>query len=239
MKIREFGKTYTGVEQMTSAVITAAVSYCGANPKGTPEFVWTESVGQLHKFFGDLTIDEILEAFRLAANNQFPDVNLTAYAGQFSVKVLSDVLLAYIKDRNKVKVAVHGVLAQWVEDHLERVREEKDRKAREQFFQDFTALKSSGVVPDLDNIRFFWFATLAERGVFDPIPRERREELWKQAWQILRVGIQREIQTDRTMKVVSLRRQLDNLKDGEHPETERDKATGIYQKLLIVEALKL
>lgn len=242
-KIKALLEVGTGKEHITAAVLTAAVSYCGANPNRTSDLVWTECVNQLARFFGDLCVNEILEAFRLAADQRWDSVNLTAYNGQFSVKVLSDVLKAYVQDRNRVKVGVDKALAQWTEEHLQQVHLQKEAAAREQFFQDFQALKArwkepfTGVESTKSEIHGYWFNALKERGVFDFIPKARREALWTESWDLLRDQTAVEAAQEKTLKVVTLNRVLQSLEGGARPEDQKGRATAIYQRLLILEAL--
>lgn len=76
-----------------------ATAYCAA-PNTESETI-TESVRFILTQFGHLNISEIRESFRLAAAGKI-EVNLNAYHGLFSVRILGDVLNAYADYRTQM-----------------------------------------------------------------------------------------------------------------------------------------
>lgn len=228
------------VKVFVGSIQTAAFSYSGAHPDKTSEVVWAECLEQAKRFYSDITVDEIIEAFRLAGSGQWKDreLDLAAYSGQFTVTTFCNVMNEYTRDRNKVKAAVDKVLGQWTEGHLEEVTRKKNEKARGQVLEAFHKLKddisNGGRVPELDEIRLFWFDLLKDTGVLD-LPRETKVFLWDKSAELVKTDLSRP--RDRyeanTFKAI-----FKALEEGSVPDDYQSKRKAKYKRLIIQAALK-
>jgi hypothetical protein len=226
------------VKHFVGSIQTAAVSYCGADPDRTSEVVWSECLEQAKRFFADVTVDEILEAFRLAAAGQYPDVNLAAYRGQMTATIFCEVLAAYTTDRNKVKIAVDKVLGQWTQDNLKDAVERKNELARMQVVKDFKELRDKVAagktpVPDVEEIRLFWFDFLKDTGLLD-LPREVKVVLWDKALDLVKIDLSKP--SDR-YEANTFRALFKQLEAGTIPNTVQGKREAKYKRLIIQKAL--
>lgn len=219
---------------------TAAFSYCGADPDRTSEVVWSECLEQAKTFYADITVDEVLEAFRLAGSGQWKDrgLKIAAYSGQFTVTIFCDIMNEYTQDRNKVKAAVDKVLGQWTEDHLEEANRRKNEKAKEQVRAEFLALKAgvldgSRNVPDLEDVRLFWFDMLKDSGLLD-LPKDLKVELWRKSEELTR----RELSQPRDRyEANAFRAIFKALEAGSIPSDFQSKREAIYKRLIIQASL--
>jgi hypothetical protein len=224
-------------ERLKMAIITVATSYCSASPEHTNSIVWSESAAFLVRFYPGIIIDEVLEAFRLAVSGRWPSVDLAAYRGQFSVKILGDVMKAYVDDRNRIRMTADRVLLEMEAESLRGEEAEKSRKAREVFVREFRAMKAAGHVPPLDKILFFWFDALSAAGELSEITDEEKRELWAQAADILKAERAEEA-LDERMRTIGIRRLLGQWNEsGVLPDEWRFRRETIYKKLLMWQVL--
>lgn len=91
-----------------------AVTYC-ASPNTEPETL-KESTRFIISQYGSLAFHEIREAFRLAAAGKI-DASLAAYHGQFSVRILGDVLSTYLDYRTQAGREIRARLNR-IEDEM-------------------------------------------------------------------------------------------------------------------------
>lgn len=224
-------------DQINAAVIVAATSYCGAHPDHTSTTVWKECVGHVIRFYPDIMVEEIMEAFRLASTGKWSDLDLNAYRGQFTVNLFASVMKEYAQDRASIRIAVDGALAEMTEEHLKEVEAEKNRAAADGFFAEFQDLKARGIVPELAWIRFFWFNALRDRGALDSVDRSQKEQLWKESFSILMQEKQDFSGSNRiqTMSTVNLLTKM--YQNGTTPEEWKGLRETIYKKLIIRQAL--
>lgn len=97
--IREFDRKKLEI-LAAGSIGEIAYSYCGADIEvSTPAI--KECVLLLIEKFSGIGIDEVREAFKLAAAKQI-DANLAAYSGQFTVKIFGEVMAAYIEYRRPI-----------------------------------------------------------------------------------------------------------------------------------------
>ncbi len=75
--------------------------YCGATADINEEVI-EESVDFCLKRFAHLGVDEIREAFSMAAAGELGEIDLAAYHGRFTIKILGEVLRSYSSFREKV-----------------------------------------------------------------------------------------------------------------------------------------
>ena len=226
-----------GNHLLKPAIMAMAASYCGASGDDTLPMVWDECADWLRKHYPALIPGELLEAFRFASSPRCPKpVNFAAYSGRFTVEILKQVMAAYMAERNAIHQAIERGLAQMTAEQMERLEEEKNRAAKAQFLADFLRMKAEGVVPEFDEIRFWWFDSLMEAGEIN-FPDTEKRELWTQAAQILRMERLEEAQSDR-VGAVGVRNLLQKWNETEAvPEEWKGKRELIYKRLLIRQAL--
>jgi len=87
------------IPAMLAEIKFAAVTYCAA--PNTDSETCKEGVAFVLSQFSHLNINEIREAFRLAASGKI-DASLAAYHGQFSIRILGEVLRAYDDHRTGI-----------------------------------------------------------------------------------------------------------------------------------------
>lgn len=88
---------------LSIAISNAGKAYSGMKEgdKTMPEII-QECVRFTYDQFNSIGVNEIMDAFKLAAANRFENVDIKAYGGVFTVSLLGDVLYAYSKYRNKI-----------------------------------------------------------------------------------------------------------------------------------------
>jgi hypothetical protein len=217
-------------------IINIAVNYCGAHPDFTSTDAWKECAIHLHRFCKELIPDEVTEAFRLAVAKKWPGIDLAAYRGQFNVKILGEVMDAYLKERNLIKVGVIKGLEEITESARIEEEQRKNAAASEQFYSEFKDLLASGKVPELDGIRFFWFEALQARSVFAGLDVELKRQLWTEALDLVKA----EKIAERTNRVIAAsidRTFAEIAKTKVIPESWAAKRLSIYKKLLIRQVL--
>ena len=222
---------------LQAVIITVATSYCGADPERTPGDVWGEAAAFIIRFYPEIMVEEVLEAFRLASSGKWHEVDIAAYRGQFTIKMVGDVMKAYIQDRNQVRSAIDRALGEMTEAHLQKQQEEKTRVAREEFWSQFCAFKTLGFVPELEDIKFFWFESIRDHGGFDDFDEEQKKELWRDSFTLLKVEM-RTRSNDPGPRTTTLRRLLDQMEStGLTPEDWKGARETLYKRLLIRQAL--
>lgn len=115
--------------QRLSVVLTVSlVHYCGMQEENM-DLAWTKEVYEfITKSFGDLGVNEVQEAFRLAASKVI-DVDISAYHGRLTLKTLGELLYAYKKFRDPIKVE----LLKTQEQRQREDEEEQDRIKKQQY----------------------------------------------------------------------------------------------------------
>lgn len=229
------------VEKLSGTLFVCAVTHCGADPTKTSELVWPEVFEQAQRFFGDLTPDEFLEAFRQASAGRWKDkgLNFNAYRGQFTVKILCDVMNYYNDERKLVRADVESLLGEMTKSHLQRA-EEKNRLAREKVVKDFLELRTAiqqgkAFAPDYDKTKAYWADTLADAGIFEEIDIDEKRELWKRAGELAQSSFA--VPGKNQYQTNHLRGLLQKIKEGAEPKEYRDRRKTAYSKLLIIHAL--
>lgn len=121
-------------------IMICARLYCGMKDSE----IMKETVIEAAKFtiqkFSHIGVNEIKDAFQMAAANEFQDVNMTAYFGQMSISTLGDILDAYTKHRNKT-IAKYLDLKEKAQKQYDREveKEEKNNAARQKIKNDIEA----------------------------------------------------------------------------------------------------
>lgn len=137
--IRKFERQKIAPLIAENLMICAAL-YCGM-AEGE---IMKQTIIEASKFvlakFNHLGVNEIKDAFQMAAANEFEDVNMTAYFGQMSIATLGDILDAYTKHRNKT-IARYLELKENAQKEYDKEvkREERNNAARQKIKLDIEA----------------------------------------------------------------------------------------------------
>lgn len=179
-----------------------AKTYCGAG--GTDQNVYTECADFAMTHYGHLGVDEIRQAFGLAAagklstQNDEP-VNIRAYHGAFTVLMLGDLLAAYDNYRRRllpkiVKLEIEAKAPkQWDETEWAKTRLQTLKQLA---FDDALTMND---VAEID------YTTFERLGMYSPDPDKKRA-----AWERSEAAVRSEIATA-AMSDISMRTMLQHL----------------------------
>lgn len=164
-----------------------AATYCAA--PNTEREVIEESARFIASKFGHMNVNEIREAFRLAAAGQI-DASLNAYYGMFSVSILGKVLSAYDDHRTQ---AYREVRARINAEQQERENEQRAERLKEQFGtigEQFQALtERNEKYPTWQSLPG-WFAEKVVRDDLAGFCHDEKGKMWvtAKAWAVNNVG---------------------------------------------------
>ena len=127
----------TGTTALMLEVKKCAITYCGA--PNTDTVTIAESVRFVHTQYSHLTLNEISEAFRLAAAQKI-DADLSAFHGLFSVRILGQVLSAYDTMRGQVAREVRARLRKLEDEQENQIRSERMLQMHGTISDQFAAL---------------------------------------------------------------------------------------------------
>lgn len=94
---------------LAMACLGDELAYCAQHYSGAhdvPDELMDEALEFVSTRFGGIGVDEIREAFRLAAAGDLGELNMKAYYGQFTIVILGTVLHAYLEYRCRVVQAL-------------------------------------------------------------------------------------------------------------------------------------
>lgn len=199
-----------------------AISYCGAAK--TDELVYDEVVLFVMSRFGHLGIQEIREAFRLAAAGDF-EVDLSTYYGLFTVKLMGDVLNGYNNYRNRVVQA-------FARSQSEKEADEKHQSRKDEFDWDFWAEQRLVKLRSLESPHYrcctaFDYEYFLKTGEL-VFTEEEKLQAWKDSHQYAYA----EVATN-ALSNFSARFQLDRVNQGKQDEGYKAKRIVIAQQLLV------
>lgn len=224
-------------EKLRTVVVTVATSYCGALPANTSEVVWRECIGHAERFYPGFSVDEILEAFRLASAHKYTGIDLAAYHGQFTVKLFGDVMKAYLDDRNRIRAALEKAADEIMEAEKDKETERKNQEAAAFFVSEFRALQEAGTVIPYEEIKFYWFDAVYEAGLLNDLDEEVKRELWKTAKEMAARDFTHAVTVERSMTTQRAGELVEQIKEGNFPAELSEKRKSIYKKLLLEAAL--
>jgi hypothetical protein len=208
------------------------------------ENVLSECVKFTYKYYKDLGILELKEAFEMAANNKFDKVNIKAFYGQFNISMLGDILSAYKSERNKVlnKIMYEHERAISGESFMDII-EHKNYVARQEVIAEFKAeieKKRNGKelkYKTVDNIRIHWPRILIDKGIIE-LPESRKRELWNEAKELVMKKIRMTATNyDNIYEAKGARQMIKNIETNGQ-KTIREKTEVLYGKLYVWEFLK-
>ena len=237
--IRTMDKTDV-VSGCSAMVVICAKMYCGMQEdKMLPEAI-QESVRFIYKNFSMLGVQEIREAFSMAAANRWEGITMSSYYGQFTIAMLGDILSAYLKYRRMVISEVMNVIEQEEKDRKhEQEKVAKNEKAIQLVIQDLEnklISLQSGEQIEWDSWHDVpaFYAEIACANGFIEDDRIFKAQIWEQSKQLAKHEL---IATAQDYSNLSAARQAKR-KLMQNFEGTIDPAKRIYAKLLVWEYLK-
>jgi hypothetical protein len=175
-KIREVYKHPAFEKKMDDIIDTIWTHYCSANPDLlTPEFR-TEASAMIINKFGGLGVNEIREAFRLAASNVI-SCDLRAFNGRISIQVIGTCLNAYSEYRKPIAAEILRMKTEQ-EKKEEQERAELDKIEYQKKVTDW--FESEYTPKDIYDCPFYFLDTLIELGIV-AITTEQKHDFFRKA----------------------------------------------------------
>lgn len=207
-----------------------AVAYCAA-PNTEGETI-TECVCFVLTQFGHLNIGEIREAFRLAAAGKI-DVNLNAYHGLFSVRILGDVLGTYADYRAQI---AREARAQ--EEELKSESRADELRKSFDLAKEFAALQAKNTKYARWQDLPYWLCRLViDRGVLK-LTQKEKNEVWTEArgWVLDQLGawlLNPGLRREDARRYAAARRIVDNYPGSFPKEQLEPEAVEACKKMLV------
>jgi hypothetical protein len=146
------------------------------------DHVLGECVGIVLSRFGMLGLDELSEAFRMAAVGDLGKVNMTAYAGMFHAGIVGSVLGLYREHRRKVSKSI-------ISNGQVKI-DVRDEDRQKEFDRQFPRLLEKGKAEykNWDAVPEYWFRVGERMGLFGLV-EEEKELLYWEAVDLARDGL--------------------------------------------------
>lgn len=148
------------------------LAYCAQHYSGAhdvPDELMDEALEFVSTRFGGIGVDEIREAFRLAAAGDLGELNMKAYYGHFTIVILGTVLHAYLDYRSRVVQALaRKEREQQIEEAQQRARDywsTAEGLAEQQVWIDARIAALSGRELTVDDVTVYDYRILEQRGV--------------------------------------------------------------------------
>jgi hypothetical protein len=232
------------VQQVQPMLMICAKMYCGVREDRTLPELTQEATRFVYSKFSSLGLEEIREAFSMAAANYFDGVDMKAYFGTFTIAMLGDILAAFTKYRNKI---VNELLDS--QDKAARAEAEesakllKNEETRHAVCQEIvTAIQAAqDGMPfweHWEDIPAYYSKIALESGVI-AVEGEKKKMLWQEAQRLAKQQVI-ELSSDesRFMEAKHARDILKDMMAGKEVKSLKDSAVRIYSKLLIWEFVK-
>ena len=232
------------VQQVQPMLMICAKMYCGVREDRTLPELTQEATRFIYSKFSSLGLEEIREAFSMAAANYFDGVDMKAYFGTFTISMLGDILAAFTKYRNKIVnelIDSQDKAARKEAEETEKlVKNEETRK--EVCKEILTAIKAAQEGMPFwehwEDIPSYYSKIALENKVIS-VEAEKKLELWQESNKLAKQKVI-ELSNDesRFMEAKHARDILKDLVAGKEVKTLHDSAVRIYSKLLIWEFVK-
>ena len=175
-KIREVYKHPAFQKKMDEIIDTIWTHYCSANPDLlTPEFR-TEATAMIVNKFAGLGVNEIREAFRLAASNVI-NCDLRAFNGRISIQTIGTCLSAYSEYRKPIAAKILSEIDEQKQIEQKKQEEIKKEQYEKQVLDWFNSEENPTTFQDCP---FYFLDTLVEMKVVD-ITTEQKHEFYRKA----------------------------------------------------------
>jgi hypothetical protein len=239
--IRKFDRQKIAPVIAENIMICARI-YCGMKDSE----IMKETVIEASKFviskFAHLGVNEIKDAFQMAAANEFENVNMTAYFGQMSIATLGDILDAYTKHRNKT-VAKYLELKENAQKQYDKEveKEERNNAARLKIKTDIEA-----AIISIQQGVYFWqtwhevpvhYAEIAVGAGWVEVSPEFKKNIWEESKELAKKELIKTAQDHSNL--VEARKAKQILMQNIESQIISEPAKRIYAKRLIFEYIKL
>lgn len=238
--IRKFDRQKIAPVIAENIMICARI-YCGMKDSE----IMKETVIEASKFviskFAHLGVNEIKDAFQMAAANEFENVNMTAYFGQMSIATLGDILDAYTKHRNKT-VAKYLELKENAQKQYDKEveKEERNNAARLKIKTDIEA-----AIISIQQGIYFWqtwhevpvhYAEIAVGAGWVEVSPEFKKKIWEESKELAKSELIKTAQDHSNL--VEARKAKQILMQNIESQIISEPAKRIYAKKLIFEYIK-
>lgn len=218
---------YTSVnfEKLSDEDVTFLISECS-------QFVISE--------YPMLGIEEIKQAFRLAASKKIP-ADLTAWNGQFTVSMLGAVLSSYLKFRRSIISKVENIKSIEQSREVDPNKDEKNNKVRKQVIETYLNLKSifkkEGTIRE-ELIQAYWGKILDREGLI-PFTDKVKLAVYQEAKVICRKEIIAELLHPDIppVKKRESKALLKRIDQGEKPKEFFTRVDIKYAKLIVIKGI--
>ena len=143
---------------------------------------FTEVVGVILQKFNGLSLDEVGEAFRMAASGELGEVNFAAYGGVFTVPNFTDILTKFSKKRNEVAMAIYRANSDLEEKAKadELVKQKQDEYLAMLVHRHEAEQNGNHDYKSYKDVPHFYGKTLLEQGLISFTAEEKRT-IWEAA----------------------------------------------------------
>lgn len=196
-------------EEVATVSLIDELTYCATNYSGArdvPDDMLDEAAEFVATRFGDFAIDEVREAFRLAAAGELGDVDMKAYYGQFTIVILGAVLSAYKVYRRRIAQAIQRA-EQEAEDRQRELTKAEEWSSEAWAQMRLTTLQNMETV-GMGDVGETDYVTFKELG-WMVVDKAKANEIW--------VESERQVRTELAtgaMSNVSFRNLLQHLANG-------------------------
>lgn len=234
---KENAKNYLSIQ-----ISNAAKAYSGMKEgdKTMPEII-QECVRFTYEQFNSIGVNEIMDAFKLAAANRFDNVDIKAYGGVFTVSLLGDVLHSYSKYRNKI-LAKYLELKDKDQKEANKLaeREERNNAARQKIKLDIEA-----AIISIQQGIYFWqswhdvpvhYAEIAVSEGWVEVSAEFKKRVWEESKELAKKELIETAQDHSNLLEARKAKQI--LMQNVESQIISEPAKRIYAKRLIFEYVK-
>lgn len=162
-------------------VLDIGKKYFNASVEQSKE-AFIEVVEIIKQKFSGLSLNEIGEAFRMAAAGELGDVNFAAYGGVFTVPIFTDILTKFSKRRNEVAMAIYRANADLEEKAKadESVRKKADEFLAMLVHQHETEQNGNHKYKSYKDVPHHYGRSILDAGLIVFTPDEKRT-IWEAA----------------------------------------------------------
>ncbi len=231
------------VKSVGAMISICATMYCGMQENKMLVETIQESVRLVYKHYPQISVNEIREAFSMAAANRFEQVNMTAYYGTFTVSMLGDILSAYIEFRRPIIAeAIRIITEQEAKLSKELEREQRNEYTKKNIQEEIDA----AIIAVQSGSELVWeswqdvpvhYAEIAVLNGWIEVSDSFKKEVWERS-KALAVEELSRVSSDLT-NLIEAKKARAQLKSIFETQAVPDPAKRIYSKLLIWEYVKL
>ena len=232
------------VKYVKPMVILCAQVYLGVQKDRTEPETINECTRFIYDKFKQLGVEEIKEAFSMAAANYFEGLDIRPYFGTFTVAILGNILSKYSHYRT-------GIVAEMQKRQAQAEKEEREaaeRMARNEETRQEVCKEILLAIAAANDGMPFWehwndipihYSRIAlETGTIS-IEGEKKKELWHEAQRLARQEVIELAQdVNRFLEAKRAKDIVKALTDGLEVAEVKDNAVRIYSKLIIWEFVK-